>query len=328
MKGRRENELKVFSKIEEYIENSPTYIKRYKDTISDMSYTTQNMYIRYIIDFLSYIDANYDIDIRYAENLSQIKKSTVSAYLNSLKNNGSSIKASKLYGIKKFFEYLVDDEYIMSNPCDKVKVPKNKEEHQIISLTKDEIETVKNNIFSGCGSNYAKRRQHKWMNRDYAIVMLGLSSGLRVTSIAEINVDDIDFSENKIRVTEKGNKTRDVYFGDGIKNIILKWMEDREEMLEDKDVVTDALFISCQMKRITSKSIYDLVKKYTSNIDKPISPHKLRSTCATNLYNNTGDIYLVADTLGHSNIANTKRYAMIDKDRKKVAAKTMNNILF
>ena len=82
------------------------------------------------------------------------------------------------------------------------------------------------------------------------------------------------------------------------------------------------------MKRINVRSIENLITKYTYNIDKHITPHKLRSTCATNVYNATGDIYLTADVLGHSNIANTRRYAQISEERKRKAASAMDDILF
>lgn len=327
MKGRLEHELTMENKIKELIEYSPSYMKNYYQTILNKSYTTQNTYIRYVIDFLDFIDNEYGIDIRDANNLGQIKTSMVSSYIYGLKTK-SAVKAARLYGIKSFFKYLINDDYITSNPCDNVTPPKDRKEHKITYLTKEEIEIVKNNILTGCGSDYAKIRQQKWTNRDYAIVMLGLSLGLRVASLTEINLQDIDFDHMEIEITEKGNKTRKICFGNKIKEVIIEWLKDRDEMLEEKGVETDALFISCQMTRMTSRSISRLVEKYTYNIDKHITPHKLRSTCATNFYNNTKDIYQTADVLGHSNISNTRKYVQIDQSRKREAAKTMDNILF
>ena len=80
---------------------------------------------------------------------------------------------------------------------------------------------------------------------------------------------------------------------------------------------------------MTTQAVRDLVAKYTKGItDKHITPHKLRSTCATNIYEKTGDIYLVADVLGHSNLANTRRYTAVSNEKRKQAAKAMDDILF
>lgn len=178
------------------------------------------------------------------------------------------------------------------------------------------------------GDDLTKQRQEPWKKRDYAIVMLALSLGLRVTSISEINIDDINFETNELKIVEKGNKIRTLMFSDGLAEILLEWVKDREEKLEDMDEDISALFISRQHQRLTAPSIRAMLKKYTYNIDKKITPHKLRSTCATNVYEQTGDIYLTADILGHSNIQNTKRYASISEEKKKKAASAMDNILF
>ena len=328
MKGRQENEMKFKNNIEEIISNYPNYMRGYWYSLIDLSYTTQYRYIRYVLDFINYLKDKYHIDISMAESLSVVKPSIINEYLIELENKKNGAKANIFYGIKSFFSYLVNDDYMIMNPCDKVKPPKDKEIREIVSLTKSEINKIKNNILSGCGSDRAKNYNKKWVKRDYAIVMLGLSLGLRVTSISEINVEDIDFDKNEVKIVEKGNKTRSITFSDNIACVILDWMEDRNVLIENKGVEIDALFISTQMKRITSTSIARLIEKYTYNINKHITPHKLRSTCATNVYNSTGDIYLTANILGHANITNTRRYAKIDEDRKKKAASAMDKILF
>lgn len=327
MEGRKENELKKEKKIREKLESAPRYMKAYYDTIYTKSYTTQNVYIRYVLDFIKYLENEYGYDINDVNCFKEVKASTINSYMKSL-NAGNSIKASRLFGIKSFFKYLIGDEIISNDPCNRVEVPKDNEEHKITSLTKREIKIIKQNIMNGCGSERARARQARWRSRDYAIIMMGLSLGLRVTSLSEININDINFDTMELKIVEKGNKERTLMFSENLKEIILEWIEDRNVMLSNKGVDTDALFISGLMKRITSDAIADIVKKYTYNIDKHITPHKLRSTCATNVYNNTGDIYLTADVLGHRNIANTKRYASISKERKEKAAHAMDSILF
>lgn len=330
MEGRKENEKKVFKQIEKIIEDTPSYMHGYWDMLKadEKSYTTQLAYIKYVLDFLTFVDKELKLDITDINCFKEIKTSNINAYTISLVKQGNSIKSAKLHGVKNFFNYLINDGYIEMNPCDRIKFPKIKEEHKITSLTKEEVEIIKNNIYNGVGSELTKQRQRDWVNRDYAIVMIGLCLGLRVTSLTEINVSDINFDDNEIKIVEKGNKTRFVSFGENLKEIILKWVKDRTEMLEIRDIETDALFITRQMKRMTSRSVYAIVEKYTYNIDKHISPHKLRSTCATNLYNNTGDIYLTAYQLGHSSVETTKRYAKISDENKKKAAQVMEKFLF
>ena len=107
--------------------------------------------------------------------------------------------------------------------------------------------------------------------------------------------------------------------------IIKIWLCDREKLLKNDNC--EALFISAKQQRIGVNTIRDMLKKYTYNIDKKITPHKLRSTAATNLYDATGDIYLVADVLGHHNIQNTKRYAKVSNSKKEFAADTLSKLI-
>lgn len=327
MKGRKENEEKKLRKIEVKIENQPIYIKKYYYTLDNKSYTTKDTYINYVLSFIEFVKNDLHLDTSNVSCFNNIKKSDIDYYLSGL-NGKTSIKRCRLYGIKTFFEFLEDDEYISNNPCLKVAVPKEKEEHVITSLTKKEIAVVKQNILNGSGSYYAKSIQRKWKKRDMAIMMLGLSLGFRVTSLTEINLEDIDFKSQKIAIVEKGNKMRTVMFSNELKKVLLDWVEDRRNILgKDVDSI-NALFISNRHTRISANGIEKLVAKYTQNIDKHITPHKLRSTCATNVYNKTGDIYLTADILGHNNISTTRRYAQISEERKKKAATVMDDILF
>lgn len=326
MNGREENERRLDLKIKEKIKNKPQYVRSYYDTLHDKTYTTRDTYINYVINFIDYLEG-YGFDTSDINCFKDIRPSLIDSYIANL-DSGVSIKRSRLYGIKSFFCFLKKDRYVDFNPCDDVKPPRAEKEYQITALDKREIKTVEKNITYGCGNKVAKARQERFSNRDMAIIMMGLSLGLRVTSISEINCSDIDFEEQTIRVVVKGNKTRFIYFSDKLGNVIKDWLKDREVIVKENKIDTDALFISRKNVRITSSGIAKLVRKYTQNIDKHITPHKLRSTCATNVYNATGDIYLTAELLGHSNVSTTRRYAKIDEDRKKKAASAMDKILF
>ena len=114
-----------------------------------------------------------------------------------------------------------------------------------------------------------------------------------------------------------------MYFGDEVRQALLGYMEERNQ-IEALDGSTNALFLSLKKSRINVRSVENLVKKYAKLVTslKNITPHKLRSTYGTALYRETGDIYLVADVLGHKDVNTTKKhYAAIEDDRRRSAAK-------
>ena len=334
MKGRQENERSTEILIKKFLINKPKYLHDYCMMLEDKSYTTRLQYLRYIVCLIDYLENEYDLNLNNADDFKQVKVSMIKAYMNYIKykSDGTemshSIRASKFYGIKSFFDFLVNDEYVQNNPCDKIKLQKDKDEHKITSLTKEEICQIKQNIINGVGNEDALKKQKKWKSRDMALIMLTLSLGLRVTSVSEIDLEDVDFENNSLKIVEKGNKIRTLEFSDNIKDLLLDWVKDREELMKFIMHPCDALFVSYQLERMKVGGIRKMLTKYTHNIDKHITPHKLRSTCATNIYEKTGDIYLVANVLGHSNLANTKRYTAVSNDKQKQAARAMDDILF
>jgi site-specific recombinase XerD len=131
----------------------------------------------------------------------------------------------------------------------------------------------------------------------------------------------VDFKNAGIHIHRKGGKEVIVYFSDEVAEALQAYYEERQKLIP----VTgheDALFLSLQKKRMNVRSVENLVKKYAGLATslKKITPHKLRSTYGTSLYRATGDIYLVADVLGHKDVNTTrKHYAAIEEDRRKSA---------
>lgn len=327
MSGREEIDAKLKEKMIILVENQPEYIKEYYRSMSRKTNKTKFNYLRYVIDFLNYIRNITGYNMSDIEQLNKIKYSDINGYISYLEENGNkeSIMATKVYAIKNFFLFLIKNRYINFNPALDVEAPKVNTEPNITSLTQKEIKIVLNNINNGSGSHRAKARQDKWKSRDKALVMLGITNGLRVSAITEINMNDIDFNENTIKVVEKGGVSRTCYIPENTMNAINEWISDREIVMGD--YMCDALFISNRIRRMTPATIEALIKKYTYNIDKHITPHKLRSTCATNLYQKTGDIYLTADILGHKNLQNTRKYAQVSKEQKLKAADILNKLV-
>ena len=160
-------------------------------------------------------------------------------------------------------------------------------------------------------------------SRDVAMLSLFLGTGIRVSECVGINLGDVDFDNNCFKVTRKGGNQVILYFSDEVKNSLEMWVKDRDILMEGSNET--ALFVSLQKKRISTRAVENLVKKYSQIASplKKISPHKLRSTYGTNLYRETGDIYVVAEVLGHKDVNTTKRhYAAMSEDiRRSVANK-------
>lgn len=326
MSGREENEMKIKNRIEKKLQCKPKYLYKYYRSMSKKTYKTKYVYLTYVIEFIDYLP-KIDIYINEQNDFSNIVYSDLNYYISYLyeKGNKESIIASKMYAIKNFFEYLKKDKIISYNPCVDVEIPEVNKEPDVISLNEIEIQTVLNNIEQGVGNDKSKSRQKLWKSRDKALFLLGITNGLRVTAISEINISDINFKDMTITVIEKGNIQRTCFLPTETMKAINDWIIIRNELLGD--YYCDALFISNRKTRLTSRSIEVLIKKYTYNIDKKITPHKLRSTCATNIYQKSGDIYLTADIIGHRNIQNTRKYAGISVEQKQKAANIMDNLI-
>ena len=138
-------------------------------------------------------------------------------------------------------------------------------------------------------------------------------------------MNDINVTSNDVSNVRKGGKEEILVFGDEAREALLQYMLEREH-IQAAPGHEDALFLSLQKTRLTVRAVENLVEKYAKIAVplKKISPHKLRSTYGTNLYRETGDIYLVADVLGHKDVNTTrKHYAAVSEDRRRLAAKVI-----
>ncbi len=259
--------------------------------------------IRFFMDYLTY----------YVKDDGTIDGETVT--------NGECGKARKLASIRKLFEYFYSTEKIPANPAQLVKTPKMHEK-AITRLEPDEAARLLDEIESGSGLTEGQKKFHNFTKaRDLALVTLLLGTGMRLSECIGIDLDHIDFSLGGIRIRRKGGSETIIYFGDEVEEALQSYLVERENM-DPLPGHENALFLSLQNKRISRSSVQNLVKKYSRLVTsaKNISPHKLRSTFGTNLYRETGDIYLVADVLGHKDVNTTrKHYAEeSDENRRKV----------
>lgn len=231
-------------------------------------------------------------------------------------------KARKLSSLRSFYSYFYCNEMIEKNPAVLVSMPKLHEK-EIIRLDGDEVALLLDTVESGDKLTKQQLRFHeKTKLRDTALLTLLLGTGMRVSECVGINLQDIDLKNNGIKIRRKGGYEAVVYFGDEVEVALLDYLEQRH-LIIPQEGHEDALFLSMQNKRISVRAVEKLVKKYASLVThlKKITPHKLRSTYGTALYRETGDIYLVADVLGHKDVNTTrKHYAAVEEDRRRKAA--------
>lgn len=237
-------------------------------------------------------------------------------------NHELSIKR-KLCSVRSFYDYLFKNNHVPANVTTLVPLPKIHEK-PIIRLTLDEMHRILEQAATGDDLTDRQKAWHKLtVKRDYALMSLFLGTGVRVSECVGINLQDVDLENNAFLVTRKGGNQVVLYFPPEVAEALAEYMMEREK-LEALPGHEDALFLSLQRRRITQRAVQNLVKKYAAvaaPLKPKISPHKLRSTFATNLYNNTGDIYLVADVLGHSSVDTTKKhYADMTDARRRMAA--------
>ena len=227
----------------------------------------------------------------------------------------------KLCSLRRFYGYYYRYELISNNPSLKVDMPKIHDK-AITRLDVNEVAELLDNVENGNKLTTAQLRTHEKLKcRDLALLTLLLGTGIRVSECVGLDINDVDFDNDRIKVVRKGGSESFVYFGDEVRAALLDYMEERKKMNPDSGH-ENALFISSKNKRLCVRSVELLVKKYASTVTtvKHITPHKLRSTYGTNLYQASKDIYLVADVLGHKDVNTTrKHYAEIVDENKRSA---------
>ncbi len=245
---------------------------------------------------------------------------------NGEQRNGASSIARKMSSLRSFLDYYYKKELLTKNVAMQVDMPKLHEK-AIIRLEPDEVAIMLDNIETYENQLTGKKRDFflKTKIRDIAIITLFLGTGIRVSECVGLDLNDVNFRENSIRIIRKGGNESILYFGSEVEKALLDYIEGPRVTVAAQAAPGEenALFFSLQKKRISVHAVQNLVEKYAKEFvpQKKITPHKLRSTFGTNLYQETGDIYLVADVLGHTDVGTTRKHyaAMKDENRRKAA---------
>ena len=276
----------------------------------------------------NYTPSDFTIDV-----LDQIQALDIEEYMEYLKvykdqgdsyvTNGERGLKRKISALRSFYAYYYKHEMIKTNPTVLIDMPKIHDK-AIIRLDTDEVAMLLDYV-EHCGdllTGQKKAYYEKTKERDLALITLLLGTGIRVSECVGLDIEDVDFKNNAVKVTRKGGNEMFVYFGDEVEHALKNYIEVRKGITPVSGH-EHALFYSTQRKRMGVQAVENLVKKYAREITttKKITPHKLRSTYGTALYQETGDIYLVADVLGHKDVNTTKKhYAAIGDERRRKAA--------
>ncbi len=272
--------------IEEYQE----YLKVYQNRNADKLETNGELGLKRKISALRSFYAYY-----YKREMIETNPAVlVDVYQNrnadKLETNGELGLKRKISALRSFYAYYYKREMIETNPAVLVDVPKIHEK-SIIRLDADEVALLLDHI-EHCGDTLTGQKRVFWeknKERDLAIVTLLLGTGIRVSECVGLDIEDVDFKNNGIKVTRKGGNEMVVYFGPEVEKALRNYLEVREN-ITPLSGHEHALFYSAQKKRIGVQAIENLVKKYAREITttKKITPHKLRSTYGTALYQETG----------------------------------------
>ena len=336
----KEEEIRNTQKLRELIRELPPYTRDFFRGIEPT--TSSRTRIAYAYDlrvFFRYLHENNsvfsgkEISAITLEELESLTPMDIEEYLDYVKvyssasansdarsNDLQAIKR-KLSSLRTFYKYFYMKELIHYDPVSLVAMPKLREKN-IIRLDADEVVEVLDNVESGSHLSKTQQSFHgKNKTRDLALMTLLLGTGIRVSECVGLNIGDLDFKNDGISIHRKGGKEVTVYFGEEVEEALLAYMEERKQIIPESGH-ENALFLSSQKKRLGVRSVENIVQKYTDSLGlgKHITPHKLRSTYGTSLYRETGDIYLVADVLGHSDVNTTrKHYAALEDEQRRQA---------
>jgi integrase/recombinase XerC len=322
--GRLEKEGQFYEKMKIKLRGMPKILSEYCTSMraNRKAYTTVGVYLNNVMHFANFV-CNGNISEDFYKNISP---SDVESYMISLetrqtkdgvKRMGDDILQSRWSSLNTFFEWLIQRGYIDKNPIKVVSRPRNNTEHKVSYLTKVEI----NKLFRAIDRNPNKVAAM----RDKTVISLALATGLRISALVNINVDDIDFENNVVNVIEKRQKVRGISIGDNIKSMLIEWIEMRDE--EYAHLGLPALFISQKKARLSGDAVSDMLTKYCDEAGiKRITPHKLRASAACALAKAGVPVKAIAKQLGHSNTQVTMRYIDVFSEDSEKAKGILDNL--
>ncbi|MDD5116793.1 MAG: tyrosine recombinase XerC [Candidatus Omnitrophica bacterium] len=277
---------------------------------------------KYIEKFIRYMEIeknysihtiiNYRLDLQdfnrfiAGTDLEKIDYLALRKYLAVLKEKNLSSRSvgRRLSALRSFFRFLSREGYIKTNPILMLSSPKL-DKHLPSFMTEEEVKKL-------IESAFAKAPDDLLAFRDRAILESFYSSGLRISEVVGLNVDDVDFISGILKIRGKGKKERIVPVGEAALGAIKKY-------LDKKKKETEAVFLNKNSRRITTRGVMDIVTKYLrlAGIKPGVSAHTFRHSFATHLLNRGADLRTVQELLGHANLSTTQIYTHLTTEKLK-----------
>ena len=324
MQYKEQQDVLNYEKINEILDTMPDFtryiVEEYK--ANKASSRTILGYIRDIDTFMYFLEnqkkiSRENITLQTIESITPLDLTAYKSFLGFYKKNGivrkNGVKASnrKLIALRQFYQFLFRMDLIKDDPTKKLTLINDKnerDEHEITTLSHEQISDVLHTVETGNGLTENQKKYNKDNElRDIAIMEIFLNTGMRVSELVGLNLQDVSLDEDVLFIVRKGHtKAQRIHFNQRVHDALSYYLaEGRKESEKDPD----ALFISRKGQRITVRSVERLVSKYSQAAGAGHSTaHKLRRSYGTELYSATSDIFAVSERLGHKNIETAKKH--------------------
>lgn len=308
------------------------------ETGTEIAPSSRLAYARELSAFFDYLILSSPIFCELKKEdftINEIKKITsqdISRYLTAFKDRGQMERtiARKRAALSSFFGYLTKHKLIDYNPVLAAVKVKIHQSDEVIHIDIDEQLKLLNSVDTGANLDSKKQKYHnRYKLRDYALLLMLLDTGMRVSELNRINIEDVDFEDCSVVIIRKGGNIQTIYFSDETKDALNAYLEERTIKLHVL-AKQDPLFATLKNERLSIRAIENLVKKYTSSslpgIGNKLSPHKMRASFAMAYYEEEKDILALQRKLGHKNLAATNIYAKATDTKMKETRSVLENM--
>lgn len=274
------------------------YMQNYLDYLQDERGLSKNTIASYENDLHTFHEYLKKDSLNCTEEI-------IRTFLKEMNEKKATTASHYLTVLKSYYSFLVEEEKIQKNPCENFIAPKieKKLPHY---LTMEEVDKL---------LDIPLNNAYDYRNK--AMLELLYATGMRVSEMINLKIQDIDFAEDFVHVEGKGDKTRIIPINDTSKEYLLKYMQEYRGCLL-KNSSSEYIFINNRKTKITRQGFFKILKALCKekHIEKEVSPHTLRHSFATHLLNNGADLRIVQELLGHSDISTTQIYTHISNEKK------------
>lgn len=275
------------------------YIEKYFDYLEFEKKLSANTIASYKNDLKSF-------DTFFNHKIINLKYEDINKYLKNEKELTSRSLAHQITVINSLYQFLITDGYITSNPCENIISPKL-EKKLPVYLREEDINKILDFEFNTV-----------YDYRNKAMLELLYATGLRISELLNLKLNDIDYNEGFVRILGKGKKERVVPIGEiALKYLNIYLKNYRSELLKQK--ISDYIFISNASTKMTRQGFFKIIKLQCEKkgINKEISPHTIRHSFATHLLAHGADLRIIQELLGHEDIATTQIYTHVVNEKLK-----------